>query len=171
MNVARTHSSWPTCGYDVLMLPQAPWCRQLENLKGISPQLHAENLMCNSSDVSNLLVAAQHTVSYVKVVGQEASPSNCVLLSTSRSAWRNESNGCFWADLDVTQRVLAGHLNSRVKNATPQATAVGSHTMEFSGCLGWCAPDTCLLDHALSVNALSAFRSAVHVQCGPKNSR
>ena len=76
--------------------------------------------------------AARHTVSYVKVVGQDSSPSKCVLLSTSETsrrrmtAWRNENEGCFWAvkldvrdlggHLDVTLRAVAGTLSSRVLN-------------------------------------------------------
>ena len=41
---------------------------------------YADNLKCNSYDVDDLLAAAQYTVSYVKVVGQEASPTKCILL-------------------------------------------------------------------------------------------
>ena len=82
----------------------APWCRHLENLKGNSSQLCADNLKCTSYSVDSLLDAAQYTVSYVRVVGQEASPSKCVLLST------NKNDGCFWAiKLDV--RDLGGHLD------------------------------------------------------------
>ena len=39
--------------------------------KGISPQLHADNIKCTSFYVDTSLAAARHTVSYVKVVGQE----------------------------------------------------------------------------------------------------
>ena len=73
----------------------APWCRHLESLVDISPQLYADNLKCTSYDVDSVLAAAQYTVSYVHAVGQEASPSKCVLLSTSgtarrrMTAWRN----------------------------------------------------------------------------------
>ena len=56
----------------------APWCRYLESLAGISPQLHADNLKCTSKSVDSVLAAAQYTVSYVHAVGQEASPSKCV---------------------------------------------------------------------------------------------
>ena len=125
----------------------APWCRHLENLKGISPQLYADNLKCTSYNVDSLLAAAQYTVSYVKVVGQEASPSKCVLLSTSKAArrrmlaWRNENVGCFWSlkldvrdlggHLDVTLRAVAGTLSCRVKIATTQVPAVGALSMGF----------------------------------------
>ena len=33
----------------------APWCRHLESFKGVSPQLHADNLECNSNSVNTLL--------------------------------------------------------------------------------------------------------------------
>ena len=55
-----------------------PWCRYLESLAGISPQLYADNLKCTSYSVDSVLAAAQYTVSYVRAVGQEASPSKCV---------------------------------------------------------------------------------------------
>ena len=58
----------------------------------------------------------------------EASPSKCVLLSTSKAArrrmtaWRNRNESCFWAvkldvrdlggHLDVTLRAVAGTLSS-----------------------------------------------------------
>ena len=85
-----------------------PWCRYLESLAGISPQLYADNLKCTSYSVESVLAAAQFSVSYVHAVGQEASPSKCVLLSTSKAArrrmtaWRNMNEGCSWAvKLDV----------------------------------------------------------------------
>ena len=55
----------------------APWCRHMECLKGISPHLYADNLECTSYSVDSLLAAARYLVSCVKVVGQEASPSEC----------------------------------------------------------------------------------------------
>ena len=71
-------------------------------------RVYADNLKCASKSVDSVLAAAQYTVSYVHAVGQEASPSKCVLLSTSKAArrrmtaWRNEHEGCFWAvKLDV----------------------------------------------------------------------
>ena len=79
----------------------APFCRHLESLVDISPQLYADNLKCTSYDVDSVLAAAHYTVSYVHAVGQEASPSKCVLLSTSKAArqrmtaWRNMNEGCF----------------------------------------------------------------------------
>ena len=103
-----------------------PWCGHLK---------------CNSYDVETLLASAQYTVSYVKVVGQQASPSKRVLLGTSKSAlermtaWRNENAGCFWAakldfrdsggHLDVTERALAGTF-IEVKQVTFHVIAVSA---------------------------------------------
>ena len=87
-----------------MLLGAAIWSLRLVSL----PQLYADNLKCTSYDVDSVLTAAQYTVSYVRAVGQEASPSKCVLLSTSKaarrrmSAWRNSDDGCFWTvKLDV----------------------------------------------------------------------
>ena len=57
----------------------APWCRHLESLKEITPQLYADNLICSSYDSDH------YTVAYVKAVGQEAFPTKCVLLSISKT--------------------------------------------------------------------------------------
>ena len=130
-----------------------PWCRYLESCASISPQLYADNLKCTSYDVDAVLQAAQYTVSYVRAVGQEASPSKCVLLSTSKAArrrmtvWRNRNEGCFWAvkldvrdlggHLDVTLRAVAGTLTNRVKIATTQVPAVGALPWGSNACLDW----------------------------------
>ena len=119
-----------------------PWCRYLESRVDISPQLYADNLKCSSCSVDSVLAAARYTVSYVHAVGQEASPSKYVLLSTSKAArrrmtsWRNRNEGCFWAvkldvrdlggHLDVTLRAVAGTLSNRVRIATTQVPAVGA---------------------------------------------
>ena len=122
-----------------------PWCRY-ESLAGISPQLYADNLKCTSYNVDSVFAAAQYTVSYVHAVGQEASPSKCVLLSTSEAArrrmtaWRNRNEGCFWAvkldvrdlggHLDVTLRAVVGTLSSRSLLLDPSFWG-------FNACLGW----------------------------------
>ena len=128
-------------------------------------------------------IAPACTVSYVKVVGQEASSSKCVLLSTSRAArrrmtaWRNENEGCFWAvkldvrdlggHIDVSLRALAGTLRSRVKIATTQVISVGTLPMGFQRMLGRvCSKYLPGGLHgcegaAISVSELSVFRAAV----------
>ena len=159
-----------------------PWCRHLGSLAGISPQLYADNLKCTSYDVDSVLAAAQYTVSYVRAVGQEASPSKCVLLSTSKAArrrmtaWRNRNEGCFWAvkldvrdlggHLDVTLRAVADNLTNRVKIATTQVPAVGPppgvSTHAWNGAIkipAWWSHGC--EGAAVSVTALSSFRSAI----------
>ena len=155
------------------------------------PQKHHAHLKCTSHSVDNL-PAARYTVSCVYVVGQEASPSKCVLLSTSRvarqrmTAWRNENEGCFRAvkldvrdlggHLDVTLGALAGTLSSRVKLATTQVISVGASHCGFHVCLGWCAPSICLVVFMIVRELPSLSAHSVHfvlrspVLSGPKNS-
>ena len=137
----------------------APWCWHLESLKGISPQLYADNLKCTS-----FYVAARYTVSYVEVVGQEASPSKCVLLSTSKAArrrmtaWRNENEGCFWAvKLDV--RDLGGHLDVTLRAVA--GTLRGGVSWGFNACLGWCA-----LEGFMVVKVLPSLSTHLVQCCG-----
>ena len=61
-----------------------PWCRYLSSQHGVTPQLYADNLKCTTTDGHKLLEAARFTDRYIRAVGQEASPSKCVLLSTSK---------------------------------------------------------------------------------------
>ena len=129
------------------------------------------------------LAAAQYTVSFVRAVGQEASPSKCVLLSTSKAArrrmtaWRNRNEGCFWAvkldvrdlggHLDVTLRAVAGTLSSRVRIATTQVPAVGALSLGFQRMLGMVRSKHLpgglhgCEGAAVSVTALGSFRSAI----------
>ena len=161
----------------------APWCRYLESQAGISPQLYFDNLKCTSYNVDSVLAAAQYTVSYVRAVGQEASPSKCVLLRTSKAArrrmtaWRNRNEGCFWAvkldvrdlggHLDVTLRAVAGTLTNRVNIATTQVPAVGALPLGFQRMLGMVRSNYLpgglhgCEGAAVSVTALSSFRSAI----------
>ena len=107
-----------------------PWCRYLGSCANISPQLYADNLKCTSYDVDNVLAAAQYTVSFVRAVGQEASPSKCVLLSTSKAArrrmtaWRNRNEGCFWAVIGF-------------KSPLPKFLLLAPSPWGFNACLDW----------------------------------
>ena len=58
-----------------------PWCRALESIPGVGPQLYADNLKCVSGSPAALLSAAWFTYVYIGLVGQEAAPKKCVLLS------------------------------------------------------------------------------------------
>ena len=160
-----------------------PWCRHLGSCANVSLQLHADNLTCTSHDVVSVLAAAQYTVSFVQTVGQEVSPSKCVLLSTSQAArrrmiaWRNRNEGCFWAvkldvrdlggHLDVTRPTVAGTFTNRVKIATTQVPAVGALPLGFQRMLGLVRSKNLpgglhgCEGAAVSVTALPSFRAAV----------
>ena len=62
-----------------------PWCRHLEALPDVKPQLYANNLKCCAECLNALFAAARFTAQYVRSVGQDVSPGKCVLLSTSKA--------------------------------------------------------------------------------------
>ena len=79
------------------------WCRYLGAQEGVQPQLYADKLKCFHREPGVFLRAARCTTGYVRLVGQEPAPSNCVLMSTSRTVRK-------WSvKLDV--RDLGGHLD------------------------------------------------------------
>ena len=93
-----------------------PWCRYLSAQVGVQPQLYADNLKCLSRDPGVLWRAARFTTGYVRLVGQEPAPGECVLLSTSREVrwdmkdWVLSDSGERWSvKFDV--RDLGGHLD------------------------------------------------------------
>ena len=65
-----------------------PWCRHLETLPDVKPQLYADNLKCSAQCPNALFGAARFSARYVRAVGQDVSPGECVLLSTSKSVRR-----------------------------------------------------------------------------------
>ena len=65
-----------------------PWCRHLESMPNVKPQLFADNLKCSAERPGALFGAARFTSRYVRAVGQDVSPFKCVLLSTSKSVRR-----------------------------------------------------------------------------------
>ena len=104
-----------------------PWCRYLHVLPGvtsISPfpssllhQVHADNLECISSVPMQQMRAAQFYSAYVRLVGQEPAPSECVLMSTSAAVrrdmkgWLISEQGERWSvKLDVQD--LGGYLDA-----------------------------------------------------------
>ena len=97
-----------------------PWCRALESIPGVRPQLYADNLKCVSGSPAALLSAARFTSMYICLVGQEAAPKKCVFLSTSKKVrndmkcWAVSDTGDKWSvRLDV--RDLGGHLDSTLR--------------------------------------------------------
>ena len=93
-----------------------PWCRYLESLTDVKPQLYADNLMCSAERPGALFESARFIAQYVRSVGQDVSPGKCVLLSTFKSVrkamklWDTSGDGGFGkVQLDV--RDLGGHLD------------------------------------------------------------
>ena len=91
------------------------WCRRLEAMPGIKPQLYADNLKCSAVCPNALCGAARFTAAYARSVGEDMSPGKCVLVSTSMAVrksmklWDVSSDGKPWkVELDV--RDLRGHL-------------------------------------------------------------
>ena len=74
-----------------------PWCRYLDQLPDVFPQLYADNLKCVSSRPEQLLRAAQFTSAYVRLVGQEPAPSKCILMSTSAAVRRDVKDWVIFA--------------------------------------------------------------------------
>ena len=54
-----------------------PWCRHLESLPDIEPQLWADNLKCSTTQPRALFESACFTAKYVRLVGQDVSPGKC----------------------------------------------------------------------------------------------
>ena len=54
-----------------------PWCRHLESLPDVKPQLYADNLKCCAERPGALFDSARFTVRYVRSVGQDVSPGKC----------------------------------------------------------------------------------------------
>ena len=99
-----------------------PWCRHLESLPDVKPQLYADNLRCSAARPRALFESAHFTARYVRSVGQDVSPGKCVLLSTSKAVrramklWDISGDGGFgrfswmseiWGDI-LTSRIVLG---------------------------------------------------------------
>ena len=126
-----------------------PWCRHLDALPDVKPQLYADNLKCSAERLRALFESAWFTARYVQSVGQDVSPGKCVLLSTSKSVrkamklWDVAGGGGFWkvqldvrdlgGHLDFTFRARTGALSNRVRDATLGVASVGALPLGFSG--------------------------------------
>ena len=118
------------------------WCRHLESLPDVKPQLEAANLECSAERPGALFDSARFTARCVGSVGQDVSPGKCVLLSTTKSVrkamklWDFFGDGGFWkvhldvrdlgGHLDFTGRAPAGTLSKRVGEATVGVAAIGA---------------------------------------------
>ena len=92
-----------------------PWCRHLEAILAIEPQLYADDLKCSAECPNALFGAARFTAQCVRSVGQDVSFGKCVLLSISKAVrramklWDISGNGKVWkVQLDI--RDLGGIL-------------------------------------------------------------
>ena len=129
-----------------------PRCRHLESLPDVKPQLYADNLKCSAERPRALFESARFTAQYVRLVGQDVSPGNCVLRGTSKSVrkamklWDVSRNGGYWkvqldvrdlgGHLDFTGRARVGTLSKRVGEATVGVAAVGALPLGFQVKLG-----------------------------------
>ena len=162
-----------------------PWCRHLESLPDVKPQLYADNLKCSASRPRALFESAYFTARYVRSVGQDVSPVKCVLLTTSRAVRRAmklrdvSGDGGFWkvqldvrdlgGHLDFTFRARAGTLSKRVAEVTLGVATGWCFTCRvFRSNWDWFVESIYLLDlHAAeasnvsSSSSISAFRAAI----------
>ena len=126
-----------------------PWCRALESIPGVRPQLYADNLKCLSGSPAALLSAARFTHKYIRLVGQEAAPKKCVFLRTSKKVrddmkgWAVSDVGYKWVvRLDVrdlgglfgsTIRARATTLGYRISATVPRVRSVAVLPLDFCG--------------------------------------
>ena len=138
--------------YGFIVALYVPWCRHLESLPDIKPQLYADNLKCSAVRPRAFFESAYFTARYVRLVGQDVSPGKCVLLSTSKAVrramklWDISGEGGFWkvqldvrdlgGHLDFTYRARAGTLSRRIGGATVGVAAVGALPLGFKVKLG-----------------------------------
>ena len=124
-----------------------PWCRRLEALPDVKPQLYADNLKCSAERPRALFESAWFTAQYFRSGGQDVSLGKCVLLSTSKSVrwamklWDSSGDGSFWKvhldvrDLggyfDFMRSASAGTLSKRVRDATFGVASVGALPFGF----------------------------------------
>ena len=136
----------------MVFIVYVPWCRHLESLPGVKPQLYANNLRCSAERPGAIFDSARFTALYVRSVGQDVSPGKCVLHSTSKSVrkamklWDVAGRGSFWkvqldvrdlgGHLDFTLRARAGTLSKRVRDATLGVASVGALPLGFQVKLG-----------------------------------
>ena len=60
-----------------------PWCRHVDSLPDVKPQLHAVNLKCSEERPGALFDSARFTALNVRSVCQDVSPGKCALFGTS----------------------------------------------------------------------------------------
>ena len=116
-----------------------PWCRHLDSLLDVKPQLYADDLECSAERPRACFESARFTAQYVWSVGQDVSPGKCVLLNTSKSVrkavklWDISGDGFFWK-VQLDARDLGEHLDF-----TDRARLV----LQGQECYCWCCYGWC----------------------------
>ena len=80
------------------------WCRHLDSLPDVKPQLYADNLKCSAARPRALFESARFTAHCVRSVGQDVSPGKCVSKTVRKAMklWDISGDGCFWqVQLDI----------------------------------------------------------------------
>ena len=160
-----------------------PWCRHLEFLPHIKPQLYADNLKCSTTQLGLCLSLLTLLLGMFGLLDRMFLLAKCVLLSTSKAVrramklWDISGDGGFWkvqldirdlgGHLDFTYRARAGTLSRRVGKATVGVTAVGALPLGFLAKLGLvCGKFLPAGLHAavasyVSSSSISALRAAI----------
>ena len=73
-----------------------PWCRHLESLPDVKPQLYADNFKCSAERPGALFESARFTARYVRSVGQDVTPGKCPSQHFQVCSEGYEVVGCFW---------------------------------------------------------------------------
>ena len=97
----------------------------------VKRQLYADNLTCSAERPRALFESARFTAQYVRSVGQDVSPGECVLLRTSKSVRKSMK---LW---DFTFRAWAGTLSKRVGKATVGLLLLVLYLWVFKSNSGW----------------------------------
>ena len=129
-----------------------PFCRHLESLPDVKPQLYADNLECSAERPRALFESARFTAQYSQWVRMcllvsvffSAPPSR--LVRKAMKLWDISGDGVFWkvqldvrdlgGHLDFTFRARAGTLSKRVGEATVGVASSWCFTFGFSGQIG-----------------------------------
>ena len=98
-----------------------PWRLCLESVSGVTPQLHADNLMCTCTGSDDLLMSERFATNYSGLLMDVRLPAKCVLPSTD-AAVRGESRISDGEDhesvkLDVGDS--GGHYTLLIENELP----------------------------------------------------
>ena len=100
--------------------------------------MYADNLACVSGDPGLLMRAAQFITGYVRLLGQEPAPSECVLLSASGAVRKEMKDWVMSQDEDKWSvkfdvRDLGGHLDTTIRGWSAALAAWVRLVISLSG--------------------------------------